>query len=202
MAKTAETKRNLLNERPGPSMYFDDAYYSRLVEIAEGWANPGVMVSAELLAEVRSLLYKECRLLDDDRLEEWLDLFSEECAYWIPSRVGVQDPRIEITWELHDQRRLEDRIARLRTGTAFSQFPRTSTQRSLSNVEAWSVGETEIRVRANLVINCFRKGEHRALPTMVGYVLHKETSGQWLIELKQINLIDADHAQHNNSFVL
>jgi 3-phenylpropionate/cinnamic acid dioxygenase small subunit len=201
MTNPAGNQRNLLKERPGPSTYFDNAYYDRLVEIAKGWENPGPRVSTELAEKIKSLLYTECRLLDDQRLEDWLDIFMAECAYWIPSSVGVQDPRTEITWELHDRRRLEDRIARLRTGTAFSQIPPTRTRHCLSNVEIWSMSPAEIRVRANLVIHTYRKRTHRVLPCMVGYVL-QAASNQWLIELKQINLVDADHGQHNNSFVL
>jgi 3-phenylpropionate/cinnamic acid dioxygenase small subunit len=202
MKRTADNKRNLLAERPGKSTYFDNAYYDRLLEIAGSWAQPGPPVSTEIAEDIKRLLIIECRLLDDQRLEDWLELFSEQCAYWIPSSVGVQDPRIEITWELHDRRRLEDRIARLRTGTAFSQVPPTRTRRCLSNIEIWSVGESEIRARTNLVIHTHRKGVHRALPCMIGYVLNSEAPGEWLIEVKQINLIDPDHGQHNNSFVL
>jgi 3-phenylpropionate/cinnamic acid dioxygenase small subunit len=202
MTNSTTNIRNLLAERPGPSTYFDDAYYDRLVEIAESWESPGPRVSTELAEDIKALLYTECRLLDDQRLEDWLDIFMAECAYWIPSSVGLQDPRTEITWELHDRRRLEDRIARLRTGTAFSQIPPTRTRHCLSNLEIWSTGGTEVRVRANLVIHTYRKGTHRTLPCLVGYVLQGTTSNQWLIELKQLNLIDADRGQYNNSFVL
>jgi len=141
-------------------------------------------------------------LLDDGRFEEWLDLFVERCIYWIPGVVTVQDPRREITWELHDRRRLEDRIARLRTGNAFAQVPPTRTRHCLSNIEIWEAGPGELCARTNLIIHTWRAGVSATLPCMGGYVLMRQPNGDWLIEVKQVNLIDAEHAQGNNSFFL
>lgn len=184
----------------------DPHSYARLEAIAKAWENPGEPLAAEQMTVITQLLYKECRLLDDQRFEDWLQLFVEQCIYWIPGDVIPQNPAGEITWEIHDRRRLEDRVARLRTGTAFSQLPPTRTQRSLSNLEAWTAADDEIRVRSNLIIHTYRKGvhqqgTHRVLPCRCGYVL-KKVSNHWLIEIKQINLIDADEEQGNNSFFL
>lgn len=196
------SKRNLLQQDDGRSTYLNDDYYDRLVEISTNWTNVGEPVPQPQFHEVVTILNRECRLLDDDKLEDWLDLFVEECVYWIPSDVPPQDPRRAITWEINDRRRLEDRVARLRTGLAWSQLPPTRTRRCLSNIEIWSIDDNELRVRANLSIHTYRKGEHRTLACMVGYVLQRQRDAGWLIELKQINLLDADQSQGNISFVL
>ena len=195
-------KTKLLQQTPGPSTYVDDEYYQRLYGIARDWSNPGQPVASELHYEISALLNRECRLLDDGRFEEWLDLFQEQCVYWIPSDVKPYDPGRTITWEIQDRRRLEDKIARFRTGFAFSQLPPTRTRHCLSNIEAWAVGETELRVRTNLTIHTYRKGEHGTLACLGGYVLQRQDDENWLIELKQVNLIDADQAQGNISFML
>ncbi len=202
MSAATSTKRNLLREQPGPSTYVNDALYERLFRIAEQWSEVGPTVPTSQAAVVTALLNQECRLLDDERFEDWLDLFVEECVYWIPSDVVPQDPRREITWELQDRRRLEDRVARIRTGQAFSQIPPTRTRHCLSNIEIWTAGTDELRVRTNLTIHTYRKGEQQTLPCMGGYVLQRQANDAWLIELKQINLIDADQAQGNISFFL
>ena len=196
------TNKELLQQEPGPSTYVDDEYYQRLYGIARDWSNPGQPVASELHYEISALLNRECRLLDDGRFEEWLDLFQEQCVYWIPSDVKPHDPGRTITWEIQDRRRLEDKIARFRTGFAFSQLPPTRTRHCLNNIEAWAVGETELRVRTNLTIHTYRKGEHGTLACMGGYVLQRQDDDSWLIELKQVNLIDADQAQGNISFML
>ena len=78
------TGKKLLQQEPGPSTYVDDDYYRRLHEIAQDWSNPGPPVAPELHHEITALLNRECRLLDDGRFEEWLDLFQNQCIYWIP----------------------------------------------------------------------------------------------------------------------
>ena len=192
----------LLQQQPGPSAYVTAGYYQRLFRIAGEWSDPGPPVSLELFHEISALLNRECRLLDDGRFEEWLGLFQEQCVYWIPSDPTPHDPGRTITWEIQDRRRLEDKIARFRTGFAFSQLPPTRTRHCLSNIEAWAAGETELRVRTNLTIHTWRKGEHGTLACMGGYVLQRQDGGGWLIEVKQVNLIDADQAQGNISFML
>lgn len=72
----------------------------------------------------------------------------------------------------------------------------------MGNVEIWAVSANELRARTNLIIHTYRKGEQQTFPCMGGYVLQRQAEGNWLIELKQINLIDADHAQGNISFFL
>ncbi len=196
------TQKKLLQQQPGPSGYVDDTCYRRLHAIAQDWSNPGSPVAPELHYEITALLQRECRLLDDGRFEEWLEMFQEQCVYWVPSDVTPHNPGGAITWELQDRRRLEDKIARFRTGFAFSQLPPTRTRHCLSNIETWAVGEAELRARTNLTIHTYRKGERDTLACMGGYVLQRQDGGDWLIEVKQINLIDADQAQGNISFML
>ena len=40
----------------------------------------------ELRLEVEDFLYHEARLLDERRFHEWLDLFTEDVVYWMPTR--------------------------------------------------------------------------------------------------------------------
>jgi 3-phenylpropionate/cinnamic acid dioxygenase small subunit len=203
---TGQSKKRLLTERPGDSHYPDEAGYLRLQKISKDWYEPGPSLSNEILADITQLLNKENRLLDDGRFEDWLDMFVDECIYWIPGDIIAQDARKDVTWEIHDRRRLEDRVARLRTGNAYSQLPPTRTRHCITNLEAWQVTEQEIRVRCNLTLHTWSKGVRRnaiqrTLPCMTGYVLN-QVNDNWLIEIKQINLIDADDVQGNNSFFL
>jgi benzoate/toluate 1,2-dioxygenase beta subunit len=71
----------------------------------------------------------------------------------------------------------------------------------LTNSEIWTASPQEVRARANFVIYTYRSGIQRALPGWCGYVLRRE-EGSWKIAVKQINLIDSDQGQENNSFIL
>tara|TARA_R110002096_G_scaffold92144_7_gene208339 strand:+ start:8441 stop:9037 length:597 start_codon:yes stop_codon:yes gene_type:complete len=188
------------------SSYVNDSLYDELMILLEDWQLTGPLPTSSLVnAEDRqaceSLIFAEARLADDLRLEEWLDCYSDECIYWIPSSYPASDPRQEITLEFHDRRRLEDRVARIRTGVAYSMMPVIRTRHALGNVEYWQGVENEVRARASFIIDALFNGKHRVLSGWLGYSIVKQGS-DWKIAVKQINLIDADCLQENNTFFL
>ena len=186
---------------PPPSLYLDDRFYERLYRISREWLSAGEPAPAVLHLTCERLLHREARLLDGGEFEAWLRLFARECAYWIPATHPAGDPRREVTQEFHDRRRLEDRVARIRTGHAYSQIPPTRTSHLLANLEVAAVDPSELRARTSFAIHTYRMGVHRTLAGWCGYALVRE-DGEWKIQLKQINLIDADEGQENNSFFL
>jgi len=186
--------------------YFDLAYYERLHAAVQSWRALGripdaLVPSQEVRDACIQLLCVEARLLDQERLSEWLDLFTADCAYWIPSDVAGRDPRTTISWELHDRRRLEERVERLYTGRAYSQAPPTRTTHVYSNYELMLAGEGVVHLLCNFVIhtNFAGRPSHRA--GWNGYELRQE-DGAWRIVLKRVSLFDADLPQDNNSFTL
>ena len=44
------------------------------------------MVAPDLLREVEQFLYHEARLLDERRFHDWIELFTEDVHYWMPTR--------------------------------------------------------------------------------------------------------------------
>lgn len=184
----------------GPSSYVNDALYERLVGLDKLWKEPGDPPPPELERLCENLIKCEARLIDNGQLEQWLTLFSRDCVYWIPAR-PASDPRGEVAVEFHDRRRLVDRIARLRSGAAYSQIPPTRTCHLLTNIEMFVVGANEIGARANFLIQTYRLDVYRTLAGWCGYLfVHDE--GAWKIGMKKINLIDCDQGQENISFVL
>lgn len=188
------------------SYYVNDALYDRLMILHEQWQLDGPVHSTALVnmadrQACESLIFAEARLADDLRLEEWLDCYSDECIYWIPSSYPASDPREEITLEFHDRRRLEDRVARIRTGVAYSMVPAIRTRHVLGNVEYWQGEDNEVCAKASFIIDALFDGKHRILSGWMGYSLVKKAD-VWKVAVKQINLIDADCLQENNTFFL
>lgn len=177
---------------PGSVSTIDDAFYEKLIQDFSGWDKRSVEDPA-LREQCRVLLEREARLLDEGRFEEWLELFAPQCAYWVPARPGAGDPRREVTVAFDDRRRLEDRIYRLRTGSAWSQAPASRTVRLVSNVEVFE----HMMVRCNFMLNEFRSGETRLWSGWCGYRLK-----DWKIEVKQVNLVDCDQNLRNPSILL
>ena len=159
--------------------------------------------AVELWRQVTKLLVTESRLLDQQAFNPWLDLYVNECAYWIPSDWPARDPRKGITLEFHDRRRLLDRIARLDTGVAYSQFPPSRTCRQWGGLELWAspTRKGDWHARYNFTLVDFRNEHNRLLAGWNGFVL-RETDAGLRIVVKQINLIDCDRSQGNNSFFL
>jgi 3-phenylpropionate/cinnamic acid dioxygenase small subunit len=177
---------------PGTVSGIDDAFYETLVRDFSGWDKRPVG-DPLLRDQCRSFLEREARLLDEGRYEEWLGLFAPQCVYWIPGRPGASDPRREVSVAFDDRRRLEDRIYRLRTGSAWSQTPASRTVRVVANVEVFE----NSMVRSNLLVHEFRAGETRIWAAWCGYRLKEGR-----IEVKQVNLLDCDQNLRNPSLLL
>lgn len=185
------------------SFYVTDALYEELIADFSNWQRDELAITDMAERDLfRRLLEHEARLLDQDRLEEWLKLFTAECVYWIPTTPTGGDPRKEIAITFDDRRRLEDRVYRLRTGYAWSQKPKSRTVRMVSNVEVFDAGRPGVRmVRSNAMIAEFRGFETRCFYGWFGH-RYVEQDGQWLIAARQLNLIDCDQCIRNPSIVL
>lgn len=188
------------------SAYFDDGFYNWLVDVSEDLSSAvrrDSEIGAQILRDISDFLSLEARLLDQKELAEWSSLLDANCAYWIPSDTPASDPRTQVTLEIHDHRRLLDRISRLETGYAYSQYPASRTSRVFSGLEIWQVDRDalEWRARYNFILSEFRNGNQRNLAGWNGFVL-RPVEGGFRIVLKQVNLIDCDRPQGNNSFFL
>jgi 3-phenylpropionate/cinnamic acid dioxygenase small subunit len=195
-----------------PSRYVVPSFYDWLAEVSADLSRavtrPAVPADRPVAEEIAALLTVEARLLDQAALqreayEPWLALYDDECIYWIPSSQPAGDPRKVVTLEFHDRRRLLDRVARLGTGKAYSQVPASRTARVNSPLEVWPSPDRsdEWRARCTFVVAESREGRSRFLAGWNGFVLRR-SGGRLRIVVKQVNLIDSDAPQGNNSFFL
>jgi 3-phenylpropionate/cinnamic acid dioxygenase small subunit len=192
-------------------LYVTPDYYGLVAADVLAWRDPGPPVNAISARAVEQFLFHENRLVDAGRFEEWLDLFTEDCLYWIPTVVEDVDPTTQLCTAFDDHRRLEDRIVRLRTGTAYSQLPASRTCRTITNLEVWESDlPGELRARCAVVIHEWRVGEMRALPGWYSYVLRTTSDSvselsereQLKIVRKQIDLVQADVPLRNMTFMI
>ncbi len=191
---------------PDPSRtshYVNDALYQRVTTELSGWQrDDAIITDLPIRDHARQIIEREARLLDGHDYERWLAMLAPECIYWIPGTPERGDPRREIAITFDDRRRLEDRIYRLRTGYAWSQAPRSRTVRMVSNVEVFATDKASARmVRSNFLVSEFWGDETRIL---TGWAAHRlvNAAGRWLIETKQVNLIDSDQCLRNPSIIL
>ncbi len=185
------------------SYYITDSWYEGLVESYSSWQTDDKEITDRDSREtVRRLLEKEARLLDENRLDDWLKLYAPECAYWVPATVNGGDPRKEIAICFDDRRRLEDRLFRLQNDFAWSQRPTSRTARLLSGITVYGTGADKvIMVRSSFYTSEFHNGDWRKYTGWYGHRL-RLISGEWRIEVKQVNLLDCDQNLRNLSVIL
>ncbi len=182
------------------SYYVGDAFYRELIDAFTDWDRDDLAIADPARRDaVRAFLEREARLLDQARYDDWLALYAPECAYWIPGTPERGDPRREITFAFHDRRQLEDRIYRLRTGYAWSQYPASRTVRSVSNVELFATESAGIvMARSNFLVAELLGGDLRHWAGWTGHRLQITADG-YSILAKQVNLIDCDRNIRNPS---
>jgi len=185
------------------SHYLGDAFYQDIVDAYADWQRDELIVEdPRVTARFERLLFREARLLDRGLYEEWLKVYAPEFVYWVPATADAGDPRRQVAVTFDDRRRTEDRIFRFRTGYAWSQAPPSRTVHLIGNVEVFKTArEGTMMVRSNFSISEFWSGETRTLTGANGHRF-VEIDGQWLIQCKQVNLIECDQSLRNPSIVL
>jgi 3-phenylpropionate/cinnamic acid dioxygenase small subunit len=107
--------------------------------------------------EVSQFLFLEARLLDERRLDEWLDLLDEDLHYWMPMRRNIKfgdwdmeftDPDTEINWFNEGKNILAGRIRQVQTGVHWPEEPVSRFEHIVSNVEVVEVDGNDIRVNS------------------------------------------------------
>jgi len=185
------------------SHYLGDALYQELIDAFADFArDESIVEDPRVTARFERLLYREARLLDRGQYEEWLKLYVPEFVYWVPATADAGDPRREVAVTFDDRRRTEDRIYRFRTGYAWSQAPPSRTVHLIGNVEVFSTATPScMMVRSNFFISEFWGDETRVLTGSYGHRC-VDIDGRWLIQAKQVNLIECDQSLRNPSIVL
>ena len=154
-------------------------------------------VDGVALTEATRLLHREARLLDAGRFEEWLDLFTPDGIYWIPSRPQQTDPRGVASIIYEDRDILGLRVQRLCEARAHALSPMPRTTHLVGNVDlredARSDGST-VYIESALVVVEQRAGDKKVYSGRCTYELRRGDAGL-RIARKRVDLIDCDAVQ-------
>jgi p-cumate 2,3-dioxygenase subunit beta len=116
--------------------------------------------------EVEDLLYKEAALLDDWRLEEWLDLLGDDAVYEIPpTDVPEGDARNTLFIIADDAVRIRSRVKQLLGKSAWAESPHSRTRRMISNVRVLGTDGDRILATANFAVHRMR---YESVDTYIG----------------------------------
>ena len=126
------------------------------------------MSAAELPGrqEVEDLLYKEAALLDDWRLEEWLELLTDDAVYEVPpTDVPEGDARNTLFIIADDAVRIRSRVKQLLGKSAWAESPHSRTRRMISNVRVLGADGDRIHATANFAVHRMR---YESVDTYIG----------------------------------
>jgi len=110
--------------------------------------------------EVERFLYREARLLDLKRFDEWLDLFTDDVHYFMPLRRTRTRRELdheftqpgEMAWFDDNKFVLAGRVAKLATGTAWAEDPPSRTRHIITNVLVVDDRGDELDVESNFLL--------------------------------------------------
>lgn len=98
--------------------------------------------------DVEDFLFREADLLDEWRLPEWLELFTDDATYSVPATDLPADasPDNSLFYVADDRFRLSERVKRLMKRTAHAEFPHSKTRHLVSNVRIRERRDNELDV--------------------------------------------------------
>lgn len=149
--------------------------------------------------DVRAFLYREARYLDDRDWDQWLNLYTEDCTYWMPAwdEDGqlTRDPQSEISLMWYGRRAgLEDRVFRIRTGRSSATEAPTRTTHQTTNIEILDQKGPLCYVRHNFLTLVVRYNELQQVCGTTFCTLRTER-GSTKIQAKKI-VLHTDYIRH------
>jgi 3-phenylpropionate/cinnamic acid dioxygenase small subunit len=146
---------------------------------------------AALITELEQFLYREARLLDTHRLDEWLALYGGDATYWVPLARNQPDP-YEHSSIIHDDRTLmAARVRQYAHPRAHARLPATRTIHQVGNVMLLENGPAQFRVASTLVLIEYRQERQRQWGALVEHILERTPDGL-RITAKRIDLVNSE----------
>lgn len=149
-------------------------------------------------ADLVQFLYREARLLDEHRFEEWLDLFTEDGRYWMPLEWGQTDRKLTASLLDEDLLLLRVRVERLKGNRTFSQKPKSRCHHVL---QAPAVDKRDTAGNTYETYTPFHYVETRLDEQQLyaGWAKHTLTvaGGKLKIRMKRVDLVNCDAAFGN-----
>ena len=110
--------------------------------------------------EICQFLYKEARLVDEHRFDEWEALWTDDAIYWVPANGEDTDPERDMSIIYDNRSRIGLRIRQYHTGKRYAQLPVSRLRRLVSNIEVLGEEPKGTRVTANVMLyESHRRGE-------------------------------------------
>ncbi|MBW0091156.1 ring-hydroxylating dioxygenase subunit beta [Pseudonocardia sp. KRD-184] len=153
---------------------------------------------------VQAFVYREARLLDERRYDDWLGLWAgdRDVLYWVPA--GDDHDGAGVISYVHDNgRRLNTRVRQLLTGERYSQVPFSRTARIVSGVEREQAGPGAVTVHAAFALHEFRMDRTHVWAGRLEFdLVDPAGDGTLRMTRKKVLLVDRAGAVPSMAFLL
>ena len=148
--------------------------------------------------ELIDFVVREARLIDQQRFDEWLDMYADDAYYWMPLEWNQSDPRLPCSLMYEAKLLLTIRVERLNGARTFSQKPKSRCHHVLQTPQVDSRDTAANRYVTWTPIHYVetRLDEQALYAAWVTHHLSVE-DGKLRIKLKRVDLINCDAAFGN-----
>jgi 3-phenylpropionate/cinnamic acid dioxygenase small subunit len=163
-----------------------------------------MVTDAEYQAVV-DFIYKEARLADESRYDEWEALWADEATYWIPATAGGDsDPTRQLSHLYDNRARIATRVKMLKSGLRYSQSPISPMRRVVSNLEVEKTENGELIVGSNFMLIELAIQANHELHIWAGRTVHKLrwVEGELQMFFKKVMLVNAEEPLPNLTFLI
>jgi benzoate/toluate 1,2-dioxygenase beta subunit len=108
--------------------------------------------------DAAAFLYREALLLDRGDFDAWLDLYTDDCLFWMPAwrddGTQTEDPDRELSLIFYRGRRnLQDRVQRIRSTVSVASKVMPRVSHMVGNVLAEVINSATVRVESSFIVN-------------------------------------------------
>lgn len=150
---------------------------------------------------IEQFVYKEARLLDTRRFEDWLALFAGDAVYWVPAGHDDIDPTQHVSIIYDTLQGMHKRVGRLNSGFAYAQDPASRTHRLVSNVEVVSRAADAIEIATMMLLVELSRHKQTIHSARCEFLLRRH-GDDWRIASKKVNLLKNNEVLESTPYLL
>ena len=153
------------------------------------------MFDPQLQAEIADFLYREARLLDQQKWSEWLELYAEDAVFWAPAplmRGGyTSNPELELNYiYIVGRTGLEARIVRIETNSSLASTPPSRTCHLVTGVVIEEANAQEVGASASWQVASFTEQRGQQLRSGAYEYRLRRAGSTFVIARKKILLLE------------
>lgn len=154
---------------------------------------PATAVSPETLREIEQFLYEEASCLDRPDLDRWIELYTDDGTYWMPTVPDQEDPLNHISLFYDDRVMMEVRRRNFKHPRAASKEYAVRASHIISNVRVAELDDATGNCTVTSNFQCFLYYRDRQTPYAGTYRHELVRDGErYKIKHKRVDLINCD----------